>query len=384
MARRQRKPFHYIDTQPTLDELVDQIRKAERIALDTEANSLYRYHERVCLIQLSLNGDNYIVDPLARTDLSRFLAVLAATPLVLHGADYDLRMMRTTFEFRPQCEVFDTMIASQLLGYEGQGLASLVEQFVGRELSKRSQKADWTRRPLPFKQLTYAADDTRYLDLLANKLRRGLRHLDRLEWHRESCRRMVEATATDRPRDREAEWRLTGTAKLGQRQLAYVRQLWHWRESEARRADRPPFKIVGNGQLLALANWAIAHPNGRLSEGPRLPRTCRGRRMQALESALRKAAAMPSAEWPERRLRRPPQPREPDCARLIKALQSECSHVAEGLDLPPQVIAPKASLIAISRARPRSMHELRESGDLMQWQAELLWPGMQEILGKAR
>ncbi len=126
----------YIDTHSGLLDLISRLEEAPGIALDTEADSLHHYFEKVCLIQLAAGEENAIVDPLCGMDLSPLLALLARKPLILHGADYDLRMMRLTFGFLPEGEVFDTMLAARLLGYAAFGLASLVERFFGVRLSK--------------------------------------------------------------------------------------------------------------------------------------------------------------------------------------------------------------------------------------------------------
>ncbi len=139
--------FQYIDTNSGLDALIPRLGHAERIALDTEADSLHHYFEKICLIQLSFHGEDYLLDPLSKIDLSQFLNVLSTKPLIIHGADYDLRMLRTSFGFRPQREVFDTMLAAQILGYEQFGLAALIHRYLDTTVTKQGQKSDWSLRP---------------------------------------------------------------------------------------------------------------------------------------------------------------------------------------------------------------------------------------------
>ncbi|MFW6162445.1 MAG: ribonuclease D, partial [Planctomycetota bacterium] len=134
--------------------------------------------------------------------------------LVFHGADYDLRLMRSSFGFRPGGGVFDTMIAAQLLGHERLGLAALVEHYFGVELSKKGKRSNWSRRPLKPAQLRYASDDVRYLGGLADRLEADLRRLGRLEWHGQSCAAVVEATAQDRHQDARRVWRIKGLRGL--------------------------------------------------------------------------------------------------------------------------------------------------------------------------
>jgi ribonuclease D len=199
--------YVYVREPAAMESLVRHIGTAERVALDTEADSLHNYFEKVCLIQLSLEGEHYLVDPLSGLDLSGFSKALAEKPLILHGGDYDLRMLRAAMGFRPRGEVFDTMIAAQLLGIEQIGLAALIERcfdiMMEKEGQKSEQKSDWSRRPLSEKQLSYAINDTRFLEQLAEHLIRDLGERGRIDWHKESCRAMVESTGRDRLRDPE-------------------------------------------------------------------------------------------------------------------------------------------------------------------------------------
>ena len=275
--------YQYIDSQPDLAALVSRLKRAEGVALDTEADSLHHYYEKVCLIQLSLEGRTYIIDPLAGMKLNDLLTELAGTRLISHGAEYDLRMLRASYRFRPRSGLFDTMLAAQLVEGEARSLVALADKYLGVKLTKQGQRSDWSRRPLTEKQLTYAANDTRHLQAIADRLQVELRCLGRLDWHHQACARMVKATAEDKPpTDPERVWRIKGLSGLDRRQLAFVRELWQWRDTEARRADLPPFKIAGNALILELAVWASTSRSRALIHGPRLPRNCVGRRRGAL------------------------------------------------------------------------------------------------------
>ena len=217
--------YVYIQEPVALESLIQRIRGDKSVALDTEADSLHNYFEKCCLIQLSLGGEHFIVDPLSDLDLTGFLEALAEKPLIVHGGDYDLRMMRASMGFRTRGEVFDTMIAAQLLGFEQIGLASLIERFFDITIGKEGQKSDWSRRPLSEKQKLYAINDTRYLAELSQRLRGELAQRGRVQWHRESCRAMVDATERDNSRDPEETWRVKGSGRLTPRQLAYLREI---------------------------------------------------------------------------------------------------------------------------------------------------------------
>jgi ribonuclease D len=364
--------YVYVRERAAMEALIQRIGAAESIAVDTEADSLHNYFEKVCLVQLSLGGEHYLVDPLSDLDLTGFLEALAEKPLILHGGDYDLRMMRASMGFRPRREVFDTMIAAQLLGIEQIGLAALIERFFDITIGKEGQKSDWSRRPLSETQLRYAVNDTRFLERLAERLRGELSERGRVEWHLESCRAVVESTGHDNSRDPEEAWRIKGAGRLTRRQLAYLRELWRWRDQHARRANLPPFKVFDNEQILDLLRWAESNPGVPLHQGPKLPRNIVGSRLTTLEEAITRAAVMPEAQWPElRMLYRNIAPRT-EFQEQIDALRAECARIAKELGIAASTLAPRAALEAIGRSQPRTLDEIMEKGGLLRWQAELV------------
>lgn len=374
--------FEYVDSPSALDKVCTILSGASRASIDTEANSLHNYFERVCLIQLTVDDEHFIIDPLSEIDLAPFLSLLTAKDIILHGSDYDLRLMRSTFDFTPKGQVFDTMLAAQMLGMERIGYAALVEEYFDVKLSKAGQKSNWGQRPLTESQLKYAVDDTRYLGELADLLREELESRGRHEWHEEWCNKVLEATQQESERDTEDAWRIRGMGLLERRELAYVREIWHWRDKEAQRVDRPPFKILGNHQLIELAHWASKHPEAELSKGPKLPRTCDGRRLEALKRAIAKATRMPRSKWPERRKKRTGNSVNHDYRAQVEAMRDACSEIAEQLDVPAPVLAPKSILTAIARNNATTAKEMKACSGMMDWQAELLAEPIREVLSK--
>ncbi|MCX7347024.1 MAG: HRDC domain-containing protein, partial [Alphaproteobacteria bacterium] len=180
---------------------------------------------------------------------------------------------------------------------------SLVEQFSGQTFSKGGQKSDWSRRPLSPAQLRYAVDDTRYLEPLADRLLAELDRLGRRHWFEQGCEAAIEATGGERETDPERQWRIKGVWDLTRSRAVFVRELWKWREREAERADRPPFKILGDAGLMELAAWAEKHSGANLARAPRLPRDFRGTRLESLREAILRAGRLGHLDWPEPRLR---------------------------------------------------------------------------------
>jgi len=370
----------YVDNAAAMGKLVRAMGCARRAAFDTEGDSLYHYFEKVCLMQLSIGGASYIVDPLAGLDMSDLLEALAGMPLVVHGGDYDLRMMRASFGFEPKEEVFDTMLAAQLLGYEKMGLVALTDRFFDAGLSKKGQKSDWSQRPLPEKMLAYASKDVHYLEALADRLAEELARAGRLEWHRESCRYMVKSTESRNYVEPDKAWRIKGISTLGRRQLAFVRELWYWREDEARGCDLPPFRILGNQAIVTIAKWA-AHPKGS-SGCPKLPRHFTGRRLESFKDALKRGRALGKEEWPEPPARGVRRVMEPGQREVVERLRREVGKLAKSLELDAAVLAPKAAIKSIAHQKPGSVEEIMACGMLTRWQAELLFPIVKEASGR--
>src|SRR5688572_7298251 len=152
-----------VDNPKALNRLQDDLRNISRLAVDTESNSLFAYHERVCLIQLSTDKRDYLVDPLRIQNKANlnFLGDIFADPRiekVLHAAEYDVMTVRRDYGFSFS-NLFDTMIAARVLGLERVGLAPMLEERFGIQANKKHQRANWGRRPLTPDMLRYAQMD---------------------------------------------------------------------------------------------------------------------------------------------------------------------------------------------------------------------------------
>ncbi|MEO7918568.1 MAG: ribonuclease D [Thermoanaerobaculia bacterium] len=351
------------------------------LALDTEADSFHHYFEKVCLLQLAVAGEAFLIDPLAvpapegeASPLAPLTARLAERPLLLHGADYDLRLLLRGYGFRAGL-LFDTMIAAQLLGETEIGLAALLTKRLGIVLDKKFQRADWSERPLSPEMSAYAAADVLYLGELADSLRKDLEAKGRLDWVAEECGRLVAAPFSARESDPETDWRLKGTNALTGRERAFVRALWEAREERASELDRPPFRILTNERLLDGARAAARGELdlAKLFPGPRtLPTTFARRVTQALEQAR----ALLPAEWPEPR-RGERVEADPALEREIEKLKKKRDIKAKELALDPSVLASRAALAAVARAflknrGPMPAARVVEETGISGWRAEQL------------
>jgi ribonuclease D len=348
-----------ISTAPALADLISDLSGFDPIAVDTEADSLHCYFEKLCLIQITFGDRDLLVDPLAGLDLQPLFQLLATKMLILHGADYDLRLMRRTGFSEPRA-VFDTMIAARLTGHFEFSLAALVKQHFNIELVKGSQKANWARRPLSGQMEAYARNDTHFLITLAGILEARLRELGRWEWFEQSCAKAVATARVDKERDIEAAWRITGSSDLQGRAAALLRALWLWRDAEARSSDRPAFHVLQNEKLIEAAT--------RLDRGeePAFAHFSSSRQRR-FAAAAQAALALPPEEWP-RPIRKPRARPTPEQERFFARLKTRRDATATRLHLDPALIAPKATLEQLA-ADPASA-----PARLLPWQLALLEP----------
>ena len=349
-----------ISTQEQLTAFLPEVKSAEWLALDTEADSLHAYPEKVCLIQISTAAGDRLVDPLAGIDINPFLDALAGRELIFHAADYDLRLLRKHHEFTPSV-IFDTMLAARLLGERQFGLSSLVEKFLGVKLDKGSQKADWARRPLTERMEAYARNDTHHLKPLEEKLGAELRAKGRLDWHQESCARLIVECSRPVVVDEDAVWRVKGSTFLDRAALAVLRELWHWREREAVAANRPPYFVLTHEKMVEIS---VAVSEKKPVEHI-IPPRMHPRRKENMSEAIRAARALPPEKYPDKIRHRSQRPTEAEFRRF-REIEKKRDHRAHQLGIDPTLIAPKSVLGDLARDWDK------HAPDLMKWQRELL------------
>ncbi len=349
-----------IDTEEKLNALLPALRAAPWLALDTEADSLHAYPEKLCLLQISAEGIEALVDPLASVPLAPLLQLFGEHTLIMHGSDYDLRLFRKTFDFTPKA-IFDTMLAARLLGLREFGLGNLVAKYLNVKLEKGPQKADWARRPLTPRMEEYARNDTRFLKALSDLLRQELQDKGRLEWHEESCRRLIEECSVVKPPDPEA-WRVKGSFHLGPNALAVLRELWHWREKEAVAANRPPYFILQPEVMITMSIDAV---EGRPVEHL-IPKRFSPRRAGTLLKAVQRGVQTPDKP---QLLRTPHYRQSGEEKRRYHDLEVKRNRRATELEIDPTIIASRADLVQLARVRHNGEPPHAE---LMAWQRELL------------
>lgn len=356
--------YQFIDQAAQLPPLLAALDRATEIAIDTEADNLFRYRTRVCLLQIHAAGEIYLVDLLADLPLEALWTRLASKPLIMHGSDYDLRLLWEFCRWQP-LSLFDTMFAAQLLNIPRFGLAALLEQHFGVILDKDHQKANWSQRPLDRDMLDYAAMDVFHLFGLRDQLRNELIRLGRLDWLEQKCRWQIQVGRDGFSAPDENAWRINGSEKLRGQGLAVLHALWHWRESWAEKINTPPFKVVGNEML---GRMARAADEGRpINEVLSVNLGRRHDRLYpSLAEAVRQGLATDPHTLPRRERRRDYNPMSPDELARQDRIKADRDRLAQGMNLDPTLIATRSQLVQIAR-EPASIDQV-----LLPWQAQLL------------
>jgi ribonuclease D len=368
----------YIDTPADADHFLDQLTGITRLALDTEGASFHRFVDRIYLLQLTAPARSAIIDPLAAGPLHALGTLLEdrAVEVVFHDADYDLRLLHQDYGWRVT-NIFDTRIAAQLLGHRAFGLAALLERYFDVRLDKKHQRADWSMRPLTPGMLDYAAQDTRYLLELRDRLAEELRAKGRWSWAQEEFTRL-EGTQWAEESPADGFLRLKGARDLTRRELALLRELVQWRDTVAAALDRATFRVVGNEALLEIARQA---PSTRevLAAIRGMPRGIVEHHGQEVLRAVQRGIEIPDSALP-RFPRAPRWDRDPDFDERVTRLKVARDAAAARLDLDPGLLCSRERLEAIARRKPRTAAELGEVQGLRQWQIAELGPAFVHAL----
>lgn len=364
-----------------LSDLTSRLAARSRIAIDTEAASFHRYVDRVYLVQVSSDIEVALVDPLAVDDLSAIGALLVdpAIEVVFHDADYDLRILNRDYGFVAR-HIFDTRIAAQLAGEESVGLGALLDKYFQVDVNKKFQRADWSQRPLAPEMIAYAADDTRYLLPLRDRLSDRLKEMNRLDWAEEEFALLENRRWTQANGDEDAFLRIKGAKALPPRALAVLRELHAWRETMAEKFDRAPFRILGNAALLNLARAAPKNSK-RLAKTPGVPSSAIKRYGPQLLEAVSAGLALPDKQLPiVRRSARP----ETDHAydQRLEKLKALRNRRAKEVKMEPGLLCPNGTLQTVARAAPQTIDQLEAVAEMRRWQRSVL--GEEEILASVR
>jgi len=361
----------WIKTSADIDALVAFLKEAKALSIDTEADGLHHYPAKLCLVQIADDrGHGHLADPLALPTLAPLAQFFADSRVikVLHAADNDLGYLKRLYGFTVE-NLFDTAIAARFLGVTSLSLDGLLRDFLGVDPGPSRQKDDWSKRPLSKAQETYALNDVLHLIPLRERLLEALRAKGRDLWVEEECAAVAAMPAPERMVDPDAYMRLKGAKDLDGRGLAVLRELAHARETLAVKADRPPFMILGNEVLVALAALKPRDTATIMTVKGCTPHVVR-RTGEVILVAVERGLAVPEADLP---IRRPnPRPRIPGVVqRRSEVLRAWRVEAAKRVELDPGVIFPQRLIDRLAHDPPTSVAALAQVEGVGRWRAEL-------------
>jgi ribonuclease D len=358
-------PQPVLITRPeALNQLVDQLANEPILAVDTESNSLYAYREQVCLIQFSTPQDDFLVDPLVLEDLSPLEAIFADNKIekIFHAAEYDLISMKRDYGFKFE-NLFDTMIAARILGWEKIGLGSILQSEFDVQLNKRYQRANWGKRPIPPEMVNYARLDTHYLIPLRYRLKNELLSRERWPVAEEDFMRLRHVNGRDPDDQPEPCWRVRGAYDLDAKQAAVLLELCVYRMGVAESMNRPVFKVISDQSLLAIAEDCPVTPQELRNLSALSPKQYKRHKsgiVKAVQEGLKADPVFPP---------RNPKPDDAFLARL-ENLRSWRKETGKQNDVKSDVVLPRDVMYAIANRNPDTLERLGEVMDQVPWRFE--------------
>ena len=369
-----------IDTPAELEKAIGQFEREEAVAVDLEADSMYHYKERVCLVQIAAEKLSVMVDPLMIKDLS-LLKPLFSNPgirKVFHGADYDIRSLYRDFNISVS-HLFDTELASRFLGFKESGLQSVLKMFFNVDIDKKYQKKDWSKRPLSKEMTAYASTDVIYLLPLAEILIRQLNEIGRLDWVREECDDLAKVRP-DLTETGPLFSKFKGAGRLKSRSLAVLEALLQFRRKVAEEKDRPLFKIIGNDSIMKIAT---ARPVSlrRLKHTSTLSNRQMSMYGNDVIQAVAGALEIPDDELPVYLSKKPPVLPK-GAPRRIKALKTWRASAARTLKIHPGMLCNNALITALAVNNPVEENALDAIAGMKQWQKKVFGREILRVLKK--
>jgi ribonuclease D len=370
-------PPKLITTAQQLEAALEHIRSHTVVAVDTESDSLYVYREKVCLIQISIPGADYLIDPLVGLNLQPLGKIFAdpATQTVFHACEYDVICLRRDYGFS-FANLFDTMWSARILGWPRVGLGDILKEKYDIQLDKRWQRHNWGKRPIETAALMYARLDTHYLLRLQQIQLQELQQTDRLAEAEEVFAELAQSTNDARVFDPDDFWHIKGAWDLRGHAAAILRRLYILRDHEAKRQNRPPFKIIGDRALIALAQMAPRQLE-QLGAINGLSPLLIDRYGKAILAAI-EHGRQDSVPTPPRRIAS-----DQTVLARYEELRAWRKHAAAERGVELDVVAGNAVLMEIARRQPHTLNDLQDIKGLGPWRRNAYGQAMINVIGDA-
>jgi ribonuclease D len=371
------KPPQFVNQQAVFEEILQDIGGEKILAVDTEANSLYAYREQVCLIQISSPKKDYIIDPLALEDLSPLGDIFSNPGIekIFHASEYDILIMYDEYQFGFR-NLFDTMLAAQILGRKKLGLDALLQEMAGVQVNKKYQRADWGKRPLSQDMLQYAQMDTHYLIKIRQVLASELEKKGLMQIATEDFSRACRVHRQDREEKLAPYWRINGARKLPPQKAAVLVKLFEYRDQVARKRNQPVFKVLSSQSLLNLAEQCPTSAQ-QLLKLDLVGKNALRRHTEGLVQAIKAGLASDPI--------RPPRRERADDSFFAreKALRDWRKQTAHKMNVNSAVVLPRELLYALVSNNPTNREELAKVLADVPWRLERFGEDILSILSKA-
>ena len=357
-------PPQYINTQEGLSAAAAVLRSEISLSVDTEANSLFAYQEQVCLIQISTKDTDYIIDTLSLKDFSTLGEIFNDPNIekIFHASEYDILIMHDDFGFEFR-NLFDTMLAAQILGKKKLGLDGLIEEYIGLKVNKKYQRANWGKRPLQDDMLKYAQIDTHYLFQIRDALAEELNTRGLAPMAEEDFKRACLVHKQVREEKLATFWRIRGAKKLTPQQAAVLLSLCNYRDGIAKKINQPVFKVLGAQILLRLAETSPTSLSQLQSLDLAGKNTLR-RHAEGLIQAIQDGLKAPP-EYPPHRERI-----DDSFLAREKALRDWRKKTAQQLDVNSAVVLPREVLYNVITSNPKTKAEVADVLSDLPWRLE--------------
>jgi ribonuclease D len=381
MRKDETLKYTIITTQAQLATHVEQLQRHTHIGVDLEADSLYHFKEKVCLVQIAAGNSNIVIDPLQIKDLTALKPLFKNREIqkVFHGADYDIRSLFRDFRITVN-NLFDTQLACRFLGINETSLEAVIRRWYDVSLNKKYQRKDWSRRPLPEEMIAYAAEDAQYLVPLAKKILPKLEKIGRLSWVTEEC----EYLSKVRPVSNDTKplfLQFKGAGKLDPQSLAILEALLQLRRKIARKKDRPLFKIIQNKSLLKLSTEKPLNMKRLEKTAALSPNQIKMYGQQLLET-IRKTTQLPPESLPAYPRKKAPTV-APQVGKRVKAFKEWRDRRASSLKIDPALLFTNALIGAIAVKNPTTVKALSNINDIKNWQKKEFGREIIAILAKS-
>ena len=374
--------YQIIDTPSKLEDVALLLKKEKTIAVDLEADSMFHFKEKVCLVQIAAKRINVVIDTLQIKDLSLLKPFFENRDIkkIFHGADYDVRSLYRDFRIKIN-NLFDTQLACMFLGIKGTGLDAVLQQRFNVKLNKRFQKKDWSKRPLPDEMIRYAACDVIYLLPLASILEKELAEKGRLSWVYEECAILSKVRPPALNSD-PLYLKLKGAGRLNRRCLAVLEHLLQSRRKIAKKKDKPLFKIFSNNSMIKLAE---AKPTNlrRLKNLYALSARQIDMYGNALVEAINKALNIPENKLPVYPRNKAPV-EKPEVTERIKALKPWRDNKAKALEINSSLVLTNAMINTLAIHNPLDKSNVERIKGLKNWQKEEFGEDIPGVLRKVK